>query len=111
VVFAPAYGAQYKAEYKAIARRKYVVIMQENEQVDYGRDKGWEFYGRGGVVCFIDGETGDVFKPEGQAPAKTPRYNVINNVEQMIVNFQVGGNNGGFMYQDFKNIKIERMVA
>ena len=112
VVFQPAWGAQYKAEYKAIAKRKYVVIMSENEQVDYGREKGWEFYGRGGVVAFIDGETGDVFKPEGyNQPAKTKRYNVLENLDQMIENFKVGGNNGGFMYQDFKNVKIERKAA
>jgi hypothetical protein len=112
VVFEPAWGAKYRATYKAIPKRKYVVIMEEEGQVDYGRGEGWEYYGNGGVVCFIDGETGDVFKPEGyNQPAKTKRYNVIDNVDQMIINFQYGGNNGGFMYQDFKNIKIERKVA
>ena len=106
VVFETGYG-NYKAIYKAIPKRKYVVIMEEEGQVDYGRGKGWEYYGNGGVVCYIDGETGDVFKPEGyNQPAKTKRYNVIDNVDQMIINFKYGGNNGGFMYQDFKDIEM-----
>jgi hypothetical protein len=114
VVFEPAYGAKYKAIYEAVAKRKYVVIRETDRQVDYGHGKGWEFYGRDSVVCMIDGETGDVFKLEGyNQPAKTKRYNIMteDGLNQMIVNFQYGGNNGGFMYQDFKNIKIERMVA
>lgn len=112
VVFKQFGDTQYKATYKAVPKRKYVVIMSENEQVNYGREKGWEFYGRGGVVAFIDGETGDVFKVEGyNQPAKTRRYNVLENVDQMIENFKVGGHNGGFMYQDFKNVKIERKAA
>lgn len=112
VVFTPAYGAKYKAIYEAVAKRKYIVIRETDRQVDYGHGKGWEFYGHDSVVCMINMETGDVFKLEGyNQPAKTPRYNIIKNVDQMIENFKVGGNNGGFMYQDFKDIKIEREAA
>lgn len=115
VVFNAFSDAQYKAEYKAVVKRKYVVIMSENEQVKYARKNGqdeWQYNGQGGVIAFIDGETGDVFKPEGfNQPAKTKRYNVIDDVEQMIANFKAGGQHGGFMYQDFKNVKIERKVA
>ncbi len=108
VIFDPPYGAQYRAIYKAVARRKFIVIMETESEVNYGRDKGWESYSRGGVVCFIDSETGDVFKPQGPAPAKTKRYNIITDagVNQMIANFKYGGNNGGFMYQDFKDIEV-----
>lgn len=109
VVFETGYGT-FKAVYQVVVRRKFVVIVESDRQVKYD-DRDWQVCSGGGVVCFIDGETGDVFKPEGAAPAKTKRYNVVDNVEQMIVNFKYGGNNGGFMYQDFKNIKIERKVA
>ena len=108
VVFETGYGSKYRAIYKAVARRKFVVIMETESEVDYGHGKGWESYSRGGVVCFIDSETGDVFKPQGPAPAKTKRYNIITDagVNQMIANFKYGGNNGGFMYQDFKDIEV-----
>ena len=108
VIFEPAYGAKYRATYQAVERRRFIVIREMICEVDYGHGKGFEFYGRDGVVCFIDKETGDVFKPQGPAPAKTKRYNIATEagVNQMIANFKYGGNNGGFMYQDFKDVVV-----
>ena len=101
----------YETKYVPFPRKKYIAMeavqrirsvfqMQDGEWVLWKRDEE-----RGGISFFIDGKTGDVFKPQGKMPAKTPRYNITSDFAQMVANKKVS-QHGGWLYQDFKNVEV-----
>ena len=79
-------------------KRYYKIVQQEFETWEGSRNYGK--YADGSVHCFVDKETGDVYKPASwQAPAKHIRFS-FQNVEDLkfLLNPDNVGWAGGYLY-------------
>ena len=103
----------YEYQYIPFPRKKYIAmeVVKRTRSVYQMKDGEWVLWKKdeekGGIEFFIDGQTGDVFKPQGKMPAKTPRYNITKPMDyiQMVANKKVS-QHGGWLYQDFKNVEV-----
>ena len=101
----------YESQYIPFPRKKYIAmeVVKRTRSVYQMKDGEWVLWKqdeeRGGIEFFIDGQTGDVFKPQGAMPAKTRRYNITTDFAQMVANKKVS-QHGGWLYQDFKNVEV-----
>ena len=81
-------------------KRYYKIVQQEFETWEKSRYYGQ--YRDGSVHCFVDKETGDVYKPASwSAPAKHIRFS-FQNVEDLkfLLNPDNVGWAGGYLYLD-----------
>ena len=79
-------------------KRYYKIVQQEFETWEGSRNYGK--YADGSVHCFVDKETGDVYKPASwQAPAKHIRF-TFQNVDHLkfLLNPDNVGWAGGYLY-------------
>jgi len=79
-------------------KRYYKIVQQEFETWEGSKNYGK--YADGSVHCFVDKETGDVYKPASwQAPAKHIRFS-FQNVEDLkfLLNPDNVGWAGGYLY-------------
>ena len=79
-------------------KRYYKIVQQEFETWEGSRNYGK--YGDGSVHCFVDKETGDVYKPASwSAPAKHIRF-TFQNVDHLkfLLNPDNVGWAGGYLY-------------
>ena len=79
-------------------KRYYKIVQQEFETWEKSRNYGK--YADGSVHCFVDKETGDVYKPASwAAPAKHIRFS-FQNVEDLkfLLNPDNVGWAGGYLY-------------
>ena len=79
-------------------KRYYKIVQQEFETWEGSRNYGK--YADGSVHCFVDKETGDVYKPASwKAPAKHVRF-TFQNVDHLkfLLNPDNVGWAGGYLY-------------
>ena len=79
-------------------KRYYKIVQQEFETWEGSRNYGK--YADGSVHCFVDKETGDVYKPASwQAPAKHIRFSFQNEEDlRFLLNPDNVGWAGGYLY-------------
>ena len=79
-------------------KRYYKIVQQEFETWEKSRNYGK--YADGSVHCFVDKETGDVYKPAScSAPAKHIRFSFQNEADlRFLLNPDNVGWAGGYLY-------------
>ena len=79
-------------------KRYYKIVQQEFET--WERSKYYGQYRDGSVHCFVDKETGDVYKPASwSAPAKHIRFSFQNEADlRFLLNPDNVGWSGGYLY-------------
>lgn len=98
---------RYTYELKVGKRWAKVVCTDEERKHFYNGELRSTDNRFGGIEFFIDTTNGNVHKQQGPVAAKTPRYNLLDSAsrQQLIANAK-NSQHGGYLYQDFKNVKV-----
>ena len=92
-------GTANLMKFKVYSGKKYYKIVQQEFET-WEKSRNYGKYADGSVHCFVDKETGDVYKPASwKAPAKHIRFSFQNEADvRLLLNPDNVGWAGGYLY-------------